>query len=94
MRVDGALQVKQLVFYAIVAVSLVAFLVAIAWSIRSPSFESIVAALALAADTLGLWYSRSYWAPSGTHTRVTQQVGNVVGGDLAGGNISKRNDRA
>ena len=68
--------------------NLVAIGVAVTWFRSAPGFEPAVVALAALANVAGLYYSKPHWYQGHSRSTVVQKD-NRVGGDMAGGNISK-----
>jgi len=78
---------KKLVFWGNLTLNLIALMLAISWVRSESTYEAWVSLLAIAASTVTLFSSKPHWIP--VKGSVTQ-IGNVAGGDIAGGNISKK----
>jgi hypothetical protein len=78
---------RRFVFLGTLALNAIALVVAVLWIRGQGGYEPWVSTLALIASTLSLASTKSHWlepAPS------INQVGNKAGGDIAGGNITKK----
>ncbi len=80
---------KKTIFWANVLLNIFALGSAILWSLSQPGYESWASVLALAASTLSLLYSKPYWNQQKSINSVSI-ISSTAGGDIAGGNISKR----
>jgi hypothetical protein len=78
----------KVVFWANVVLNLLALVLAVLWFRSNPGYESAASAIALAASTLSLFYTKPFWTRQSRG--AVSQVGNVAGGDIAGGNINKK----
>jgi hypothetical protein len=78
--------VRRLIFWGTLLLNVVALAIAVLWIRAQPGYEPWVAAFALVTSTLSLLSTKPHWDPP---SRSVNQVGNRVGGDIAGGNITK-----
>lgn len=78
---------KQTIFWLSLALNVAALGISAIWIVDKGGYEAWIAAVALLTSTINLLASRQFWM--GGASSVSQS-GNVVGGDMAGGNISKR----
>ena len=79
---------KILLFWLLVLLNLLALGICVIWVISHNSYESVVVAITLSANLIGLLYAKPHWTARSPNTIVTQ-LGNVAGGDIAAGNITK-----
>lgn len=79
---------KILLFWLLAVLNLLALGICVIWVISHKSYESVVVAITISANLIGLVYAKPHWTARSPHTIVTQS-GNVAGGDIAAGSITK-----
>ena len=78
-------------FWALVALNLTAFAISLVRLIANQTSETMIVAVTLLANVIGVFYTKRHWKASSAGAVVTQ-THNTAGGDIAAGNITKGPD--